>query len=170
MPELGQKKFLGFEYRHYFVKCIMRSKTNALNYLRLNILNHSISLDINKLRNYFIVMIKSTLIYDGECCFCKRWAGRLSYFTNNHVEYLSSSEALVRFSQIPTENYNRSIKLVDSEGNVFEGAEAVFRTLACVPGKTWPLWVYQNIPGFALIAEWVYRTVAKNRKIFGTIS
>ena len=102
-------------------------------------------------------MDKSTLIYDGKCSFCISWVGRLQYVTKDRVEYLASHQEFERFPQTSTEDYKRSIQLVDSWGNVFEGAEAVFRTLACVPRKTWPLWIYQNIPGFSFVAEWAYK-------------
>ena len=115
-------------------------------------------------------MDKSTLIYDSKCSFCIRWVDRLKNVTKDRVEYLASQKVFKRFPQISTEDYERSIQLIDPEGNVFGGAEAVLRALACVPGKTWPLWIYQNIPGFALVAERAYKTVAKNRKIFGTIN
>ena len=115
-------------------------------------------------------MAKSTLIYDGECSFCIRWVGLLKDVTKDRVEYLASKEAFERFPQIPNEGYERSIQWIDPKGNVFEGAEALFRTFVWSPGMAWPLWIYQNIPGFTLFAEWAYQTVAKNRKIFGTIS
>ena len=115
-------------------------------------------------------MSKSILIYDGECSFCRRWIVRWKCITGDRVEYLASQEVGERFPQIPIEDYERSVLLVDSDGNLFEGAEAVFRTLACVPGKTWPLWVYRNVPGFSLITEWGYQTVAKNREALGIFS
>ena len=114
-------------------------------------------------------MAKSVLIYDGECSFCMRWVNRLKHVTQDQVDYLASKDAFERFPQITIEDYERSVQWVDLEGNVFEGAEAIFRALACVPGKKWPLWIYQNIPGFSLAAEWVYKTFARNRKVFKNI-
>ena len=114
-------------------------------------------------------MNKSTLLYDGECSFCIRWVARLKYLTRDRVDYLPSQRACEKFTQITAEEYERSVQLVDPGGNVFEGAETVFRVLACVPRITWPLWIYYNIPGFALILEWGYRIISKNRKTFGLV-
>ena len=111
-------------------------------------------------------MDKSILIYDGECSFCIRWVARLKRLTKDQVDYLPSEKAYEKFTQISTDEYERSVQFVDLVGNIFEGAEAVFRVLACVPRFTWPLWVYYNIPGFALILEWGYRIISKNRKTF----
>ena len=115
-------------------------------------------------------MTKSTLIYDGECSFCVSWMGRLRSITKDRIEYLASKQAFERFPHIPTGAYKHSIQWVDPKGNVFDGAEAIFRALACAPGITWPLWIYQHIPGFSLVAEWGYRAVSKNRHVLGIIS
>ena len=117
-----------------------------------------------------LVMLKSTLIYDGKCNFCIRCIGRLKHLTEDRVEYLASKEVFDRFPKISSGDFERSIQWVDTEGKMFEGAEAVFRVLACAPGKTWPLWIYQNISGFAFLPEWAYQAVSRNRKIFGAIS
>ena len=115
-------------------------------------------------------MTKSVLIYDGDCNFCMRWVGRLKYITKDRVEFLPSQAVRERFSQISHEDYKNSIQWVDLSGKVFKGAEAIFRALAYVSGRAWPLWIYKNVPGFALAAEYVYQIVAKNRKVFGAIS
>ena len=107
---------------------------------------------------------RSTLLYDGECSFCACWVERLKAITKDQVEYLPFQSSPERFPQILIEDCARSIHLIDTKGNVFKGAEVIFRILACVPGRTWPLWMYENIPGFALFAERGYQMVSKNRK------
>ena len=88
----------------------------------------------------------------------------------NLAEYLASKEVSERFPHISTEDYKRSVLWVNPEGNVFERGEVVSGTLTCAPGETWSLSIYQNILGFALVAEWVYQVAAVNRKVIGTIS
>jgi len=73
-----------------------------------------------------------------------------------------------RFPEIFIKDCERSIYWIDLKGNLFEGAEAIFRILACVTGKTLPLWIYEKVPGFALIAACIYQIVSKNRKLFGS--
>jgi len=65
-------------------------------------------------------------------------------------------------------DYERSIQWIDLEGNVSEGAEAVFKILGSASGKEWPLWIYQHNPGFALVAEWGYQKVTESREVPGT--
>jgi hypothetical protein len=52
---------------------------------------------------------------------------------------------------------------VSPDGEVFEGAEAVFRSLAETPGHRWPLAAYRRVPGFAAAAEAAYRFIARHR-------
>src|SRR5258708_7810300 len=52
------------------------------------------------------------------------------------------------------------------DGEIFHAAHAVFRALACIPGRRSMLWMYETIPGFAVISEATYRLVAKRRPVF----
>ena len=61
-------------------------------------------------------MLKSTLIYDGECSFCVHCIGRLQNLTEDRVEYLASKEVFDRFPQISSGDFERSIQWVDTEG------------------------------------------------------
>ena len=79
---------------------------------------------------------RSTLIYDRECSFCVRCVEWLKRITKDQVECLPFQSSLERFPQILIEDCERSIHWIDLKGNVFEGAEAIFRVLAGVPGKT----------------------------------
>ena len=106
---------------------------------------------------------RPTLIYDGDCNFCTRWVRRWQPVTGDRVEYLTSQEATDRFPQISPIHFENSVQLVDSQGAAFEGAEAVLQTLALVPGKGLLLWGYLKIPGFARVAEAIYRVIAHNR-------
>ncbi len=103
------------------------------------------------------------LIYDGDCNFCRRWIARWRHVTQGRVDYVSSGEAAHRFPQISQEQFQSSVQLVEPDGAVYDGAEAVFRALAHNPGYRWPQWFYLNVPGVAPVAEFVYRFVARNR-------
>ena len=112
---------------------------------------------------------RSTLIYDGDCSFCIRCVEWLKKITNGKVEFLPFQSSRERFPKILMGDCERSIHWVDLNGNVFEGAEAIFRTLACVSDKAWMLRTYKNVPGFAFVAESIYQIVSKNRKFLGSI-
>ena len=105
---------------------------------------------------------KPVLIYDGDCGFCRRQVARWQTVTGDRVEYVPSPEA--RFDNVPRERLEAAVVLVMPGGEVLDGAEAVFRALACAPGRGARLWAYRRLPGFAPAAEWVYRLIARHRR------
>jgi len=86
--------------------------------------------------------------------------------TGGRVEYAPYQEVAGRFPEIPRDNFERAVQLILPSGEVLSAAHAVLRSLSDVPGYAWMLWAYQNVPGFAAIAEWLYRRVAANRSFF----
>jgi predicted DCC family thiol-disulfide oxidoreductase YuxK len=103
------------------------------------------------------------LIFDGDCGFCRAWVAKLRRITRDHVDYAPSQEVAPRFPEIPAERLAESVVLVEPDGRVAHGAEAVFRSIAHVPGHGGWLWLYRRVPGFRPMSEWLYRWVARNR-------
>lgn len=113
---------------------------------------------------------KPLLIYDGDCNFCRRWISRWRHVTQDRVDYAASQEVGDDFPEISPERFESSVQLVEPDGNLYEGAEAVFRTLAYASQKYWSLWMYRNVPGFSRMAEGFYRFVAENRRLFSILT
>jgi predicted DCC family thiol-disulfide oxidoreductase YuxK len=105
----------------------------------------------------------TTLVFDGECSFCRVWIEYWRQLTNDRVRYCSYQEAGDRFPDLPPENFAPAVTLFLPGGEIRRGAHAVFSLLAMLPGKSWMLWLYAHIPGFAWIAELVYRVIARHR-------
>jgi lipase maturation factor 1 len=103
------------------------------------------------------------LLYDGECRFCRRWAARFKRVTGERVRYAPYQQEAGRFPGIPYAEFERSIQLVEGDGRIFSGAAAALRTLAYAPRWDWLSWVYDHVPGFAPLAEAVYRFVSRHR-------
>ena len=106
------------------------------------------------------------LVYDGDCSFCRFWVDDWKSLTEDCVAYAPFQEVADQFPEIPLENFRRSVQLVMPSGDVFTGAEAVFRTLAYAPGRKWMLWVYKRVPSVAPLSEAGYRIVAAHRSFF----
>jgi predicted DCC family thiol-disulfide oxidoreductase YuxK len=104
------------------------------------------------------------LIWDGDCGFCRRSVQQLRALTAERVEYEPYQTAHLRFPTIPIESFRRAVHLVEPDGTVSRGAEAVFRTLAHA-GRSLPLTAYRHLPGFAALSEWGYRQVADHRNL-----
>jgi len=112
------------------------------------------------------------MIYDGDCGFCTLWIHRWQGVTCEAVDYLPSQDAQVaaRFPEIPREAFDGSVQLVEPDGSVHSGAEAVFQSLARNPDYRWLLDVYQEFPLFAHVTEWAYRLVANHRTLFSALT
>ncbi len=106
---------------------------------------------------------KPLLVYDGDCGFCRRKAARWQVLTGFRVEYAPFQEVAGQFPEIPQEQISSSVHFIDTDGSVYDGAEAVLRLMSHVPQGNWLLWVYRRVPGFAPLAEWCYRFVARHR-------
>jgi predicted DCC family thiol-disulfide oxidoreductase YuxK len=78
---------------------------------------------------------------------------------------VTSQEVTDLPASVAPKDLQEAVHLVDSDGSVYRGAEAVFRTLAHAPRGGLPLWLYRHVPGFASVAEAVYARVARNRGI-----
>jgi predicted DCC family thiol-disulfide oxidoreductase YuxK len=111
---------------------------------------------------------KPTLIYDGDCNFCRRWVARWKHVTLDRVDYICSQEIGDRFPQIDRGRFESSVVFVDAK--VYEGAQAVFRTLSHSPKWRWTLSLYRSLPGFSWITEAIYRLVANNRSAFSLMT
>lgn len=109
--------------------------------------------------------VKPLLIFDGDCHFCRLWIVRWQEATGDAVDYAPWQEVAQRFPEIPPEDFTRSVVLVEPDGGVFRGAEAVLRSLAQDNGRSASYWCYRHIPGFAPVAELFYRVVAGNRRV-----
>ncbi|MFL6590989.1 MAG: lipase maturation factor family protein [Chthoniobacterales bacterium] len=113
---------------------------------------------------------KPLLIFDGDCYFCRRWIERWRVVTAGAVEYAPFQEARAQFPEIAPENFEQAVHLIEPDGKVYRGAEAVFRSLAFARGGRRLFWAYQRIPGLAPVADAVYAFIARNRAFasFGT--
>lgn len=115
---------------------------------------------------------KPLMIYDGDCNFCMFWIRRWQQSTGDHVEYISFQDPRVahEFPELARERCERAVQLIERDGFVYEGAEAVFRSLAQNPPKDTFFHWYQDSPLFARTSEWAYAFVAKHRQFFSFLT
>lgn len=113
---------------------------------------------------------RPTLIFDGDCGFCRRWVEIWRLWTGDKVEYLAAKSRGERFAKISDEMVQESVVFVAPDGSISLGAEAVFRTLAVDSAKSWLLWCYRSVPGWVSFSEWLYRHVAERRMIFSRLT
>ncbi len=113
---------------------------------------------------------KPLVVFDGDCAFCRLWIARWESITAGRVKYAPSDEVAGSFPEIPKGAFDRAMQLVLPSGEVFEGAEAVFRALTFAPRRGRLLWMYRALPGFAPIARLLYRFIARHRSAGFTVT
>ena len=112
------------------------------------------------------------MVFDGDCNFCRVWIRRWQHTTEDRLDYLPFQDASItaRFPEIPPEQLETAVHLVESDGTVYTGAEAAFRALAHNPHEQWLLDWYIHSPVFARTGERAYRFIASHRTLFSTIT
>lgn len=106
---------------------------------------------------------KPLLIYDGDCGFCLFWITRWRKKVEGRVDFQPYHEAAARFPELPVETFRRAAQLVEPDGRVRAGAEAILRARAAAPGGGGWLWVYESLPGARALFDLGYRFVARHR-------
>jgi len=113
----------------------------------------------------------ATLIFDGDCGFCTRWARRWEALAGGKMVARSSDEAAADFPAIPPEAYQRAVQWVGRDGFHCEAGEAVFRAMALYsPLGRALLWLYLRVALFRKVVEAVYALVARQRMFFSLLT
>lgn len=113
-------------------------------------------------------MNRLTLIYDGECEFCKRWVDRIRRLDlSNHITFMTcqSEERKRLFPNISELECLEAMQAVLPNGRVFPGADAAVYILKELPRCRWIAFFFK-IPGILPIARLVYKWIARNRHLF----
>ncbi len=121
-------------------------------------------------RDSAAVAQKPLLIFDGDCGFCRKWIARWQVMTGDRIDYAPYQTAAEKYPQISRREFESATQLVEPDGRISSGAEAIFRALAQVPGKGWGLWLYRHVPLFAPVSRASYRIVAGHRYGLSTLT
>lgn len=107
---------------------------------------------------------KPILVFDGDCAFCRAWSRRIARWTCGAVDCVTWAQAVDRYPQL-TDRTFEAVWLLDTDGQMYQGAEAFWRSLAFSPrrGGAIGLWMYRKVPGAARLCECVYRWIARRR-------
>lgn len=104
------------------------------------------------------------ILYDGHCRLCRGGAKQLEGLLGSRGTELRSFRdegVLAAFPGVSPERCERALQLVQADGHVYEGAEAIVQAL----GRRWwgrLLFVYY-VPGLRQLAEALYGVIARYR-------
>ncbi len=107
---------------------------------------------------------RPTLIYDGECGFCRDAVGVVARWDRGRRVTLVpfQDQARVAALGIPLPALAAAMHLVLPDGRVFAGADATAQLLRLLPRRRWLAWPFA-IPGVLPVARWVYARIAERR-------
>ena len=123
-----------------------------------------------KVRLHLKTGTKPRMVYDSECGFCRFWVRRWVKATRGNVDFIPSQRAFRLFPRLPRHEMARSLLLIEPNGKVYSGSEAVFRSLSRVPGRGVWLALYSSLPGFGPASEIVYGLIARHRKTLSRLA
>ncbi len=86
--------------------------------------------------------------------------------TGDRVAYAPYQEVSQQFPQVSEAEFQNAVQLFLPDGRVLSGAHAVFLAISHTPGQGWLLWLYQNLWGFPVLAQLIYRFVSAHRSSF----
>jgi predicted DCC family thiol-disulfide oxidoreductase YuxK len=108
---------------------------------------------------------RPTLIYDGECGFCREWVDRVRRWDREHrvATVPFQDERRVAAFGITLPALAAAMHLVLPDGRVFAGADAAPELLRLLPGKRWLAWAFR-VPGVLPVARRAYAWIARRRR------
>ncbi|MGI8890560.1 MAG: lipase maturation factor family protein [Chthoniobacterales bacterium] len=113
---------------------------------------------------------KPLMVYDGDCGFCKLWIARWREVTAGAVAYEPLQETAARFPEVPLGDFQQAVKLIETDGRVFSGTEAVYRSLGKTHGRGFWQWCFERVPGFAPVSNRAYAFIAGHRELAHTVT
>jgi predicted DCC family thiol-disulfide oxidoreductase YuxK len=117
-------------------------------------------------------LTRPVMIFDGECGFCCFWVYRWRHAAGERVEFLALQNPVVadRFPELARSDLEAALHLVETDGSVVFGAEAVFRVWGYHPHGNWLFDWYTHSPSFERGSEWAYRYIARHRRVFSVLT
>lgn len=105
------------------------------------------------------------VLYDGECGFCTASMRRWIIAGNGRLEFSAVQNGEGVTYGFPPDRAMGAVHLIEVDGRIRRGAEAVFRMMAlCGNFSGNVAWsIYQRAALFRILSDWGYRRVAERR-------
>jgi predicted DCC family thiol-disulfide oxidoreductase YuxK len=113
---------------------------------------------------------QATLLYDGECGICREWVNYWHQLTGDKVNYLPYQDAEDDYPNIPVEDLEAAIHLIDLDGAISKGAKASYLLYRDIHPQSILLFLYHFLPGFAYLSEVSYRFFSRHRDLLAFIT
>jgi predicted DCC family thiol-disulfide oxidoreductase YuxK len=108
-------------------------------------------------------LVRTTLIYDGDCGICTRLAGFAGRRLRPRAEVRASQELDLAAYGVTEAQCAEALQLVTAEGRVYSAQDAVARLLLISRPLWRPAGLVLLLPGVNALAGVAYRWIARNR-------
>ena len=111
---------------------------------------------------------RPVVVYDGECPFCLKHVDRMQRRDRSDVfEYQPRQAPGLedRFPRLTEGDFNSGMRLIDTDGSISVGADAVYNIARRLDGWKYLAWMYR-VPVLNGICRASYAWIARNRYRF----
>ena len=112
---------------------------------------------------------QSTIVFDGDCPFCRRWVDRIARVDRRGTfEFVArQTEGLIeRFPKLAEGDFNTGMRLITADGAVHVGADAAYEVVRRLRYWRHIAWVY-HVPGIHWFTRAAYAWIAAHRQSLG---
>jgi predicted DCC family thiol-disulfide oxidoreductase YuxK len=106
---------------------------------------------------------KPTLVWDGNCGFCKYWVIRWMRLSNQKTDFIPLQRAVFQFTDIEEQYFKEAARLIDVDGQIYNGPAAAYKSLALAGKYSYLLNWYERNAGFRKLSDIGYQFIADNR-------
>lgn len=118
-----------------------------------------------KIENTSHLPSRPTLVWDGQCGFCKFWKTRWEKKSPSEIRFCSYQECAKEFPDIPVKEFKKASRLIETDGHVYSGPDSAYRILWHQNDKKWHTW-YLKYSWFQKLSDHGYNHIAKNRHFY----
>ena len=112
---------------------------------------------------------RSTLVYDGQCSFCRRWVARIERMDRRGAfEFVArQTEGLTRrFPKLAEGDFSTGMRLITPDEAIHVGADAAYQIVRRLRYWRRIAWLY-HVPGIHWLSRSVYAWIAARRQSLG---
>ncbi len=112
---------------------------------------------------------KSTVVYDGQCSFCRRWVARIARRDRHDAfEFVArqTTGLTKRFPRLAEGDFNTGMRLITPDNVIHVGADAAYQIARHLRYWRWIAWLY-FVPGIHSLTRALYAQIAANRQSLG---
>ena len=114
---------------------------------------------------------RSTLVYDGDCSFCRRWVARIAHIDRSGTfEFVArQTDGLIeRFPRLDQGDFNTGMRLITPDDVIHVGADAAYQIARRLRYWRRIAWLY-HVPGIHYLTRTGYAWIAARRQSLGGV-